>query len=141
MSEEVEIHPKMYMYRRIVEAKRYIDEHFAEKIDLDEISNKAAFSKYHFIRLFKKSFGMSPHKYLTRVRLEHATELLKEGHPIAMVCNAVGFESIPSFTGLFKSQMGISPRAFSDQLKAVKKDQENRPMAYIPGCFSQNYPS
>lgn len=139
MSDNVEIHPKMYMYRRIVEAKNYIDVHFSEKIDLDEISDKAAFSKYYFIRLFKKAFGLSPHKYLTQVRLEHAKKLLKEGKSITDVCDAVGFESIPSFTGLFKAQMGISPGAFSDQLKATEEDQKKRPMAYIPGCFAQGY--
>jgi AraC-like DNA-binding protein len=53
----VNAYPKAYLYRRIVKAKLFIDAHFAEPIDVDAISNKAAFSKFHFIRLFKQVYG------------------------------------------------------------------------------------
>ena len=95
-----EVHPKMYMYRRIVEAKTFIDRHYAEKIDLNGISNQAAFSKYHFLRLFKQAFGTSPHKYLTAVRLKHARRLFEKEVNIVDVCYQVGFESIPIFYSL-----------------------------------------
>ncbi|MEL6253160.1 MAG: AraC family transcriptional regulator [Bacteroidota bacterium] len=49
-----EAYPKVYLYRRVVQVKHYIDEHFSEKLDLDAISDEAYFSKYHFLRLFKK---------------------------------------------------------------------------------------
>ncbi len=42
-------YPKAYHYRRIVQAKRYIDEHFNESIDLEAISEEANFSKFHFL--------------------------------------------------------------------------------------------
>ena len=71
-------HPKMYMYKRVVEAKLFIDRNYNEKIDLENISDKAHFSKYHFLRLFKATFGKSPHKYLTDVRLLNAKKLLPE---------------------------------------------------------------
>lgn len=48
-------HSKMYMYRRIVEAKLFIDQHYYEKINLNKIANQAYFSKYHFLRLFKEA--------------------------------------------------------------------------------------
>lgn len=132
-------HPRMYMYRRIVEAKLFIDSHFADKIDLDNISNQASFSKYHFLRLFKASFGRSPHQYLTQVRLQEARKLLKNNASVTEVCFAVGFESIPSFTRLFKRHNGISPKEYAQQ-EAVKRSQQAiDPFAFVPGCFAKSY--
>jgi len=50
-------HPKIYLYRRVVQAKLYMDKNYAENIDLNNIADEAFFSKFHFIRLFKKSYG------------------------------------------------------------------------------------
>lgn len=50
-------YPKLYLYRRLVQAKLSIDAHYAEAIDLDNIAGEAAFSKYHFIRLFGRIYG------------------------------------------------------------------------------------
>ncbi|MGB5818093.1 MAG: AraC family transcriptional regulator [Saonia sp.] len=96
------LNPKVYMYKRIVEAQLYIDSHYKENIDLNNISNQANFSKYHFLRLFKNAFGTSPHQYLTDKRISAAKKLLKENHSVSAVCFKVGFESIPSFVTLFK---------------------------------------
>ena len=45
--------PKVYLYRRIVQSKLFMDKNFAENIDTDDISEEASFSKFHFLRLFK----------------------------------------------------------------------------------------
>src|SRR5262245_2298210 len=65
-------YPKAYLYRRVVQAKLFIDAHFSEEIDVDDISSEAAFSKFHFIRLFKSVYGLAPHAYLTTVRVQQA---------------------------------------------------------------------
>jgi AraC-like DNA-binding protein len=67
-----ELYPKVYLYRRIVQAKLFIDTHYADKIDLEHISDEAYFSKFHFIRLFKSIYGKTAHQYLTFVRIEKA---------------------------------------------------------------------
>src|SRR5471030_2523938 len=97
-----EPYPKVYMYRRIVYAKLFIDTHFAEKIDLHNIAEEAFFSKFHFIRLFNDIYKKTPYQYLSFIRIEKAKQLLKSGQPVAPVCYAVGFESVSSFTSLFK---------------------------------------
>ena len=134
-----EIHPKMYMYRRIVEAKLYIDAHYAEKIELDKISDQACFSKYHFLRLFKAAYGRSPHQYLTELRIHHAKDLLAKGQSVSEVCFAVGFESLPSFTRLFKKNTGSSPKLFSQ--KCTRQDERTRqqPLSRVPACFADNF--
>ena len=83
------------MYRRIVEAKLFIDAHFSEKIDLNNIASQASFSKYHFLRLFKSAYGKSPHQYLTEIRIGHAKDLLSRGVSIIETCEASGFDSVP----------------------------------------------
>lgn len=129
----------MYMYKRVVEAKLYIDQYYAEKIDLDQISDQAHFSKYHFLRLFKNAFGKSPHKYLTEVRLSHAVRLLKEGETIRDVCFKVGFESVPSFITLFKKHQGVTPNEFAKNIQQLAEAKQKIPFAFVPSCFADTY--
>src|SRR6478609_6508435 len=98
----VEQYQKIYLYKRIVRAKLFIDSHYAERIDLNNIASEAHFSKFHFIRLFKSVYGKTPHHYLTHVRLHHAKDLLTRNISTTVVALSVGFESVTSFTGLFK---------------------------------------
>src|SRR5690606_19349039 len=87
-----EQYPKVYLYRRLVQAKRYIDKFYAEKIDLDNISDEAHFSKFHFLRLFKSVYGTTPNQYLTKVRIDKAQQLLKQDIPVSEVCFLVFME-------------------------------------------------
>ena len=131
-------HPKMYLYRRIVAAKVFIDEHYDQKIDLKHLSEQACFSKYHFLRSFKKAYGKSPHQYLTEVRLEAAKSMLKSGSPVAEVCANVGFASTPSFIHLFKKNTGASPESFRKNHFQEVKSMAQSPLSYVPGCFAVN---
>jgi len=107
-----DLYPKAYLYRRIVQAKLFIDKSFAENIDLNNIADEAYFSKFHFIRQFKKVYGKTPHQFLTMVRIEKAMQLLRTDVPVSDVCFLVGFESLSSFSGLFKGLVGLSPSAY-----------------------------
>ncbi|HTH82544.1 MAG TPA: AraC family transcriptional regulator [Mucilaginibacter sp.] len=128
-------YPKMYMYQRVVQAKLFIDGNYAEKIDLNNISDEAYFSKFHFIRLFKKIYGKTPHQYLTFVRIEKATQLLRDEKPVTEVCYAVGFESSSSFGSLFKRHMGLSPSAFLEEQHQQKIQIQEAPLNFVPGCY------
>jgi AraC-like DNA-binding protein len=130
-----EQYPKVYLYRRIVQAKIYMDTHYADNIDLDNISDEALFSKFHFIRLFKKVYGKTPHQYLTSVRIENAVKLLKAGSAVSDVCYAVGLESLSSFGSLFKRIVRISPSAFREQHQVMKEQISKAPLKFVPGCF------
>ena len=134
----MEQHPKIYLYRRIVQAKLFIDEQFAGNIDLTNIADEAYFSKFHFIRLFKKIYNKTPHQYLTAVRIEKAKLFLKEDVAVSTVCYSVGFDSIPSFTGLFKRVVGVTPSAYQQQQAKLKADIARSPLKYIPNCFAEN---
>jgi AraC-like DNA-binding protein len=130
--------PKIYLYRRIVQAKLFIDDNFQSDIDLNDIADKAFFSKFHFIRLFSNTYGKTPHQYLTSVRIEKARLLLKTGMAIGDVCFAVGFDSISSFTGLFKRITGITPSFYRQQQLEREKEIHLTPLKFIPHCFASS---
>jgi AraC-like DNA-binding protein len=129
--------PKVYLYRRIVSAKLFIDERFAENIDLDNIADEAYFSKFHFIRLFKSIYYQTPHQYLSSTRIEQAKALLQTGMPAAHVCYAVGFESVSTFTGLFKRITGQTPSAYRQARKERMAAITTQPLRFIPNCFAE----
>jgi AraC-like DNA-binding protein len=136
-----ESYPKIYLYRRIVQSKLYIDENFAEDIDLECIADQAFFSKFHFIRLFRKIYGKTPHAYLSLVRIEHAKQLLMENLTVTQVCFAVGFDSVGSFAGLFKRRVGETPSAYQLYQHQRKAETIQVPLRFIPGVFADKIAS
>ena len=138
MKKTKELYPKIYLYKRIVQAKLFIDNNFAENIDLNNIADEACFSKFHFIRLFKKIYTRTPHQYLTRVRIEKAKLLLSKDFAVSEVCYAVGFDSISSFTGLFKRAVALTPSAYQKQQSKLQADTLKTPLKFIPNCFAEN---
>lgn len=130
-------YPKQYLYRRVVHAKLFIDRNFAGTIDLKHSADEASFSKFHFIRLFKEIYGKTPHQYLIYVRVERAKALLSEGAPVSQVCYDVGFESVGSFSDLFKRNVGLSPSAFRKTQVERKSAVKENPLRFIPNCFAE----
>ncbi|MEO6540769.1 MAG: AraC family transcriptional regulator [Ferruginibacter sp.] len=130
-------YPKQYLYKRVVQAKLFIDKQFSENIDLDNIADEAWFSKFHFIRLFKTMYGNTPYQYLIKVRIENAKELLQKGISAADTCFAVGFASIPSFTALFKRYTKLSPSVYQQQFKERQEQIQKVPLQFIPNCFAE----
>lgn len=94
---------------RIIGAKQFIDRHYAKDIDLNTISRKACLSKYYFIRLFKKFYGQTPHQYLAEVRISKAKKLIQKGMSVRSACFEVGYNSVTSFSSLFKKITGSPP--------------------------------
>ncbi len=126
---------KVYLYKRIVQAKLFIDSNYAGNIDLDNIADEACFSKFHFIRLFKNIYGKTPHQYLVSVRIEKAIQLLRANKAVSEVCFSVGFESVSSFGSLFKRIVGSSPSAFLEKQQQMKIQVLKTPLKFVPGCF------
>jgi AraC-like DNA-binding protein len=68
--------------------------------------------------------------------LDKAQFLLKEGKPVSEVCFLVGFESLGSFSRLFKDTMGVSPTVFVSNQASRKKDIAVNPLKFIPSCIA-----
>lgn len=136
-SHKMKTYPKEYFYKKIVLAKLYIDSHYAESINVQDIADEALFSKFDFIRQFKKTFGKTPYGYLKYVRLNRATELLASYNlSVKEVCYEIGYGSVSSFCGLFKREFGISPRNFQKECHERNRLVKAKPLHFVPGCFA-----
>ena len=103
---------------RLARAEDYIRAYFNTPLSLNRIARTAGLSPYYFARSFRAHFGISPHQYLQRVRLEKSLELL-ETTDWAIDCIAleVGFSSHSNFGSFFKKQTGLTPGAFRELFK------------------------
>lgn len=127
------------IYQRIAIAKIYIDDNYQEPIDLDRVSRQAFLSKFHFHRLFRQIYRRTPHQYLTWKRIDRARDLLSENKPVMEVCIEVGFESIGSFSVLFKKEIGFAPTYYRNMAWLKKQKAKEQPRAFIPHCFIEGY--
>jgi AraC-like DNA-binding protein len=106
-----------------------IDRDYAEALDLDAMAREAGYSKYHFARTFAMAYGETPRAYLTRRRVERAKNLLRTANlSVTEVCFLVGFESLGSFSSLFRRLVGQSPSAYRASSLAAGA------VPAIPGC-------
>lgn len=101
------------LYRRLARARDFLDSSLGEAVDLHSAARIACLSPHYFLRSFKAVFGLTPHQYLTRARIERAKDLLVASDlSVTEVCSAVGFESLGSFSSLFRRSVGCSPAQF-----------------------------
>ena len=92
----------------------YIEQHPAEPITLAEL---AGLSTYHFCRAFRQSFGVPPHRYHTRKRIEQAKMMLaKRIHSVTDIGLALGFSETSSFTAAFRKATGFTPTGYHRSL-------------------------
>lgn len=107
----------------VIGIRNYIENHYDVNLNLDALSNAQCVSKYHLLRLFKKYYGQTPRQYLIDKRIEKSKEHLINGMSVTETCFAVGFESLGSFSTLFKTKTGKSPTRFQkEQLSRSKID-------------------
>jgi AraC-like DNA-binding protein len=99
--------------RRAVEAALWLDANAYLPIDLESTAAEFGLSPFHFLRLFAKVLGVTPHQYVIRSRLRRAARLLA-GDPrsITEVALDAGFADLSNFVRTFHRAAGISPRAF-----------------------------
>jgi AraC family transcriptional regulator len=113
--------------RRAVEAALWMDGHSHEPIDLDTVADEAGLSSFHFLRLFSKVLGVTPHQYLIRSRLRHAAGLLADGaRSITEIAFDVGFGDLSNFVRTFHRAARVSPGAFRQAAKGDRKILQDR---------------
>lgn len=96
--------------RPIRVAKQYVQSHYSQNITLEDVCAATGFSVSYFSALFKKETGEGFAKYLTRVRMERAKELLQETNlPVSEICTQVGYGDLKHFNQTFKKVTSLSP--------------------------------
>lgn len=110
-------------------ARDHIDRHYADGVDLDTLARIAGLSKYHFLRLFRNTYGRTPGAYLSERRVERAQDLLRSTNlTVTEVCFAVGFSSLGSFSRRFSEVTGETPSELQKRYAASGAPP-------IPGCW------
>lgn len=111
-------------------ARQLLERNYAASITIEDLSREVALSPYHLIRTFKHVYKQTPHQYLIGRRIARAKELLRNSDlSITDICAAVGFESLGSFSTLFRKTAGLSPYTY--RLNSQPTPQKP---AYIPLC-------
>lgn len=91
----------------------YINEHFRENISLEDLASHAGLSQYHFIRIFKKETGFTPHEYIINTRIATAKYLLKNSRlSVKDICFTTGFSCESVFCSAFKRHQGMTPAQY-----------------------------
>ena len=116
----------------LLTARAVMDSTYEQPLSVEEIASHAGFSHYHFIRFFHRTYGITPHQYLTRKRIQQAQRLLALTElSVTEICLAVGFQSLGSFSTLYHRQTGYSPSEHRARLQA----QQRHLQQVAPACF------
>lgn len=113
-------HPERKVVSRkrleLLEVKNYLDEHYAERINLDDIADRYYINKYYLTRIFKEAYGSTISSYLLTIRITRAKQLLRfTDMTVDEVGSAVGMGDANYFSRMFRKIEGISPREYRKQ--------------------------
>ena len=89
----------------------YVDEHFCEKLLLDDLARQVNLSKFFLCHLFEEEMGIPPKQYILQKRMAYAAKLIREGHPPTRVALQVGYASYSTFYRLYRKHFGKTPRS------------------------------
>ncbi len=123
------------IFRRLCLARDLLHERHDETVSLAQLAQRAGFSRYHFLRLFRDTFGKTPREYLIDLRLEKAREMLiNDEAAVTEVCFRVGFSSLGSFSSLFSRKVGCAPTAYRRRIWHFRH-VFGEPALVIPYCY------
>lgn len=103
--------------QRLCVAQDYIHANYASELTLAELAEVSCLSKYHFLRLFKAFYQMTPYQYILDLRLSIAKEwLVFTQLGVGEIGIKIGFQNVSSFCRAFHKQMGIWPQGYRDKI-------------------------
>lgn len=120
---------------RLLRARDRLHDMPTEAPGLSALAADVRLSRAHFLRSFTRAFGVTPHAYLTTLRLELAKRALARGASVTEACFDVGFSSLGSFSALFARRVGLPPRDWQRRVRTVIPSADLWPAVWIPGCF------
>jgi AraC-like DNA-binding protein len=103
------VHPGRPENKKVQRAKDFLVGNIRRGIGLDELASVVDFSPHHLLRAFRSVVGLTPHEFLTQIRVERAKYLLGQGRSISDVAVDTGFVDQAHFTRRFKALMGVTP--------------------------------
>jgi AraC-like DNA-binding protein len=110
------LHSESGCPRAIKSAIDYMHSCAGEPTSLEDVAKSTGVGLFHLIRLFRKHLGMTPHAYLTQIRITKSQRLLKLGTPISQIALDVGFADQAHFTKRFKQLTGTTPAHYAKSI-------------------------
>ncbi|OZG70210.1 AraC family transcriptional regulator [Hahella sp. CCB-MM4] len=105
----------------LLKARDYIHAHLKDDLALDDLSQVCHLSKYHFLRLFRQQFGITPHQYILNCRINEARRALESGQPPDDVAYDFGFSDVSHFNRRFKPIYGMTPHQYQLNVTGVSR--------------------
>ena len=100
----------------VIEAQEYIRLQYRTRLTLDDLAARVGVSPYHFNRIFKEKTGITPRRYLEKIRLEEACRLLSATSlSVTEIGYRVGFQSLSGFYAAFQRQLRITPTSIREE--------------------------
>jgi len=120
--------------RRAVETALWMEAHADQRVPLATLARRAGLSTFHFLRVFTRVLGVTPHQYLVAARLRRAARLLADpSRPVTDVAFEAGFGDLSHFVRTFRRAAGVSPGRFRRLPRAERKFLQARPAAAQAG--------
>lgn len=94
---------------RALQIRHFIDAHYSEPLTLQRVADAVGRERAYVATSFRRETGLTLHRYLAKVRMQHAAELIWQGEKVDAVVLLVGYKSKKNFYRQFKSQMGLTP--------------------------------
>lgn len=119
-----------FPHQQVRHVRLLLDQSYDTPLTIEDLSREVALSPYYLIRLFRRAYKQTPHQYLVEKRIAKAKELLRNSDlSITEICVAVGYESLGSFSTLFRKMAGLSPSEYRTNSQPIANP------AYIPLCI------
>lgn len=93
----------------IQRVQRHINENLNQALSLSELADLAGLSIWRFATVFRQQVGVSPHRYICRLRLARAQALIRQGMPVASAASEAGFYDQSHLSRHFKNVFGMTP--------------------------------
>lgn len=127
-------------FRRLCRARDLLAAEYQSQVLLDTAAREACLSPFHFHRLFRATFGETPHDFLTQRRMERARHLVASGEmTVTEVCFEVGYSSLGSFSTKFQSLVGVAPTQYQRQIRRVFGYARPWKIMLVPACYFSAY--
>jgi AraC-like DNA-binding protein len=105
--------PSPHARARVEEVRAYLEANMTGHVDMVSVARQVALSPFYLNRIFKAQYGVPPYRYLIRLRIDHATDLLRDSVlTVTQICHRAGFNSLSHFTTTFRRHVGMSPTQY-----------------------------
>jgi AraC-like DNA-binding protein len=128
------------LFRRLCRSRDYLAAGLDQPLRLADAAREAYLSPYHYHRLFARTFGETPHEFVTRLRIDRAKRLLaRDRLPVTEVCFEVGYGSVGSFSSRFRRMVGQSPSEYQRTVRKLFPVPGLVICQFVPCCFLQHW--